>query len=77
MALPGSLHHGAQDAVDPGRVTLAIPQEPIVNLLIDTRGYQHLRNSAKFRQLLVRQRRNIRVINPGIVSRSLPLRDPG
>lgn len=76
-ALPSPLHDGAQDAVDPGRVTLAIPQEPVVNLLIDTSGHQHLRNSAKLRQLLVGQGRDVRILNAGIVSGSLPLRDPG
>src|ERR1035437_803848 len=75
VALPSPLHDGAQDAVDPGRVTLAIPQEPVVNLLIDTSGHQHLRNSAKLRQLLVGQRRDVRIMNAGIVSGSLPLRN--
>ena len=66
VALPSPLHDGAQDAVDPGRVTLAIPQEPVVNLLIDASGHQHLRNS-KLPQLFVGQGRELFASRAGMM----------
>lgn len=33
--LPGAFHHSPQDAVDPGRVTLAELHEPVVDLPVD------------------------------------------
>jgi len=56
---------------------MAILHEPVVNIPVDASGHQHLRRSAELRQLRIGQRRDVRVVNPGIVSGSLPLRDPG
>jgi len=70
-------HDPAQDTVDPGRIALAVLHEPVVNLLIDASGHQHLRSAAELRQLLVGQGRDAGIVNAGIVSRGLPLRDPG
>ena len=75
VRLPSPLHYGTQDTVDPGRVTLAILHEPIVNLLVDASGHQHLRSAAKLRQLLIGQGRDVRIVDAGIISGSLALRD--
>src|SRR5665213_1115831 len=77
VKLPSLLHHPAQDSVDPRRVTLAILHEPVVDVLVDSSGYQHFPRSAKLRQLFVGQRSDLRVINVGIASGGLPLRDTG
>ena len=74
---PRPLHNGTQDTIDPGRVTFAVLHKPVVNFLVDASGHQHLRSATKLRQLLVAQGRDARVINAGIISPSLPLRDPG
>ena len=42
MELSSPFHNRAQDTVDPGRVALAILQEPVVNFPVDASGHQHL-----------------------------------
>jgi hypothetical protein len=53
--LPSPFHNPAQDTVDPGRIARTVLHEPVVNLLIDASGHQHLWRAAKLRQLLVGQ----------------------
>ena len=70
------LHYRTQNAVDPGGVACAKPHEPVVNLPVDASSHQHLWRTAESRQLLVGQGRDVRVIDAGVVSGGLPLRDP-
>ncbi len=39
MELPSLLHNRTQDTVYPGRVALAIPHQPVVNLSVDASGH--------------------------------------
>ena len=74
--LPGILHNSPQDAVDSCRITLPILHQPVVNFLVDARSYQHFSRTSELQQLLVAQRRNIRIVNAGIISGSLSLGNP-
>jgi hypothetical protein len=75
--LTGAFHNRAQDTVDPGRVALAILQEPFVDLFIDAGGHEHLRSSFKLSQLFVSEGRDLRIIDPGFIPGCLPLGDSG
>ena len=75
-ALSRSGHYSAQDGVDAGRVALSIVLEPVVNVAVQAGGHQHLGHAAELRQLLIGQRRDIRVVDFGIVSGGLTLRYP-
>ena len=70
-------HHGAQDVVDAGRIASSIPPEPVVNIAVQAGGDQHLGRTAELPKLFIRQRRDVRVVDIGVLSGGLTPRDPG
>ena len=68
MVLTCSGHHGAQDTVDAGRIALSILLEPVINVPVQAGGNQYFGRPAELRQLLIGQRRDVRVVDTGIVS---------
>jgi len=75
LARPG--HDGPQDMVDARGIPLTIFPEPIVNVAIQAGSDQHLGRPAELRQLLVGQRRDIRIVDAGIIAGGLAFPDAG
>ena len=76
-ALSCSGHHCAQDIVDASGIASSIPSEPVVNVAVQAGGDQYLGRTPELRQLFIGQRRDVRVVDIGILSGGLTPRDPG
>jgi hypothetical protein len=70
--LSSSRHHDAKDVIDAGGVAGAVFLKPFEHVGIQTHGHQFLGRTPELGELLIGKRRNIRIVDLGIVSAFLP-----